>query len=420
MPALIEKQKPLPTEETATPVAGTIESPETNQSTGFFVSRRKLDLGQNSSKAMTIAAIVAVLAIGGVFALSHREGPGVKKPQAATTAAPVKPVAQSSAAYTPGDQAAVNADGKRDQAVSPSDIENTKNSDPNGDASLARAKPQIGPAPPKYAASQSVRSNLGAVPPFQPPTYTYGASAVPPIPSINTAGATEQARQYQDAVTKPSYVFAAQLASSGAGGDSASESITNFGLEPGFHLPAHLESSVSTLGGVPAVAIIEYNYVRGGRVIIPAGSRVIGKIGGASSTGLVQITFTEIFLPNGTTIPISAVALDSSLHPLKGVVTGKNTGKQIILGALSSAGSLGAGFLNSSNTVTQTDLARNQIAGNIGRSGDQAIQQLQVGQSIVVTVPSGQLVYVTFVAPVRAALPEASRATTRTAAAATN
>jgi spermidine/putrescine-binding protein len=51
--------------------------------------------------------------------------------------------------------------------------------------------------------------------------------------------------------------------------------------------------------------------------------------------------------------------------------------------------------------VTQTDLARNQIAANIGRSGDQAIQQLQVGQSIVVTVPSGVLVYVTFVAPVR-------------------
>jgi len=56
------------------------------------------------------------------------------------------------------------------------------------------------------------------------------------------------------------------------------------------------------------------------------------KIGGASSTGLVQITFTEIYLPNGTTIPINAVALDSSLHLIKGVVTGKNTGKQIILG----------------------------------------------------------------------------------------
>jgi hypothetical protein len=44
------------------------------------------------------------------------------------------------------------------------------------------------------------------------------------------------------------------------------------------------------------------------------------------------------------------------------------------------------------------------MAGNIGRSGDEAIQQLQVGQNIVVTVPSGTLVYVTFVAPVRGSL----------------
>jgi type IV secretory pathway VirB10-like protein len=351
---------------------------------------------------MTIAAIVAVAAIGGVFALSHREGAGTKKPQATKVATSVKPVSQPSAAYQPGDRAVDTLEGKRDQAVSASDIENTKNSNPDADSSIANPKRQIGPALPKYAATQSVRPNLGAVPPFQAPSYTYGATAVPPVPSIPTAGVTEQARQYQDAVTKPSYVFASTGAA-GAGADSGSESVTNFGLQPGFHLPAHLESSVSTLGSVPAVAIIEYNYVRGGRVIIPAGSRVIGKIGGASSTGLVQITFTEIYLPNGTTIPINAVALDSSLHLIKGVVTGKNTGKQIILGALSSAGSLGAGFLTSSNTVTQTDLARNQIAANIGRSGDQAIQQLQVGQSIVVTVPSGVLVYVTFVAPTRVA-----------------
>jgi type IV secretory pathway VirB10-like protein len=404
MPVLIEKQAPIPAEETAaaTPPVGTVESPEVNEDKGFFVSRRKVDFGQNSSKAMTIAGIVVVLAIGGVFAMSHKETRGSKKPQAsATPVKPVAPVTQPSAAYTPGDQPSVSMDGKRDQTVSATDIENTKNATPALDASLAKPKAQVGPTPPKYASTQSVRQNLGAVPPFQPPSYTYGASAVPPVPSINTAAGTEQARQYQDAVTKPSYVFAAQPASGAAIGDLA-DSITNFGLEPGFHLPAHLESSVSTLGGVPAVAIIEYNYVRDGRIVIPAGSRVIGKIGGASSTGLVQITFTEIYLPNGTTIPISAVALDSSLHLLKGIVTGKNTGKQMLLGALSSAGSLATGFLTSNNNaVTQADLARNQMAGNIGRAGDQAIQQLQIAQSIVVTVPSGVLVYVTFVAPVR-------------------
>ncbi len=417
MPVLIEKQQPLPTEEAATPVVGTVETPEVGQDKGFFVSRRKMAFGQISSKAMTIAAIVTVVAIGAVFAMSHREGAGTDKPQAKKVATSVKPVAQSSAAYQPGDRAVESSEGKGDQAVTPSDVENTKNSNPDADSSIANPERQIGPAPPKYAATQSVRTNLGAVPPFQAPTYMYGASAVPPIPSINTAGGTEQARQYQDAVMKPSYVFASQSGSTGAGSEKGSEPVTNFGLEPGFHLPAHLESSVSTLGGVPAVAIIEYNYVRDGRVVIPAGSRVIGKIGGASSTGLVQITFTEIYLPNGTTIPISAVALDSSLHLIKGVVTGKNTGKQIILGTLSSAGSLGAGFLSSnSNSITQTQLARNQIAANLGQSGDQAIQQLQVGQSIVVTVPSGVLVYVTFVAPVRGVAAGTAAGTSHTAA----
>ena len=247
MPALIEKQQPLPAEEAPTPVVGTVETPEATQEKGFFVSRRKVDFGQNSSKSMTIAAIVAVAAIGGVFALSHREGAGIKKPQAKMIAAPVKPVAQPSAAYQPGDRAVESLEGKRDQAVSASDIENTKNSNPDADSSIANPKRQIGPAPPKYAATQSVRPNLGAVPPFQAPSYTYGATAVPPVPSIPTAGVTEQARQYQDAVTKPSYVFASTGAGA-AGGESGSESVTNFGLEPGFHLPAHLESSVSTLG----------------------------------------------------------------------------------------------------------------------------------------------------------------------------
>jgi len=55
------------------PVVGAVETPEVNQDKGFFVSRRKVDFGQNSSKAMTIAAIVAVVAIGTV-SLFHREG----------------------------------------------------------------------------------------------------------------------------------------------------------------------------------------------------------------------------------------------------------------------------------------------------------------------------------------------------------
>jgi type IV secretory pathway VirB10-like protein len=211
-------------------------------------------------------------------------------------------------------------------------------------------------------------------------------------------------------------IFAAQLSSGSPAGAASSiaggaaEPITNFGLEPGFHVSAHLEASVSTVGGVPAVAVVEYDCIQNGRVVIPAGSRVVGKIVGASSTGLVNMFFTEIYLPNGTRAPINAVGLDQYLHQIKGIVTGKNTGKQFILASLTSVGSLGAGFLgnNNSGAITQADLARTQIASNIGNAGDQAVQRLQVSQSPVVTVPSGTLMYVTFIAAVRGSLEQAA------------
>jgi type IV secretory pathway VirB10-like protein len=405
MPELIEKQKPLPQDEPVSPTPSVEHSTEPEKKVGFFVSKRKPDLGQNNSKAITIGGVVAVLAIAAVFGLSHK-GSTTHKPQPPITnpKAPSKPSAtQADPAYMPGDHATQDVDGKHDAALSPDDIENTKGHAPDGNDILAPAKPSAGKP---YARTnafqqptfQQPRTNLGTVPSFQQPVYPYGSA--PAAPFVNP----EQARAYQDELSKPSFVFSAQTSSTGATSATASEPITNFGLEPGFHVSAHLESSVSTIGGVPAVAIIEYNYMRDGHIIIPAGARVIGKIGGASATGQVQITFSEIFLPNGSRVPINAVALDSSLHLVKGVVTGKNTGKQVLLGALTSAGSLTAGFLNSSSTVTQADLVRNQMAGHIGRSGDEAIQQLQVGQNIVVTVPSGTLVYVTFVAPVRGSL----------------
>ena len=182
---------------------------------------------------------------------------------------------------------------------------------------------------------------------------------------------------------------------------SAAEPVTNFGLEPGFHVAAHLESSASTVGGSPAVAIIEYDYTRDGKVLIPAGSRAVGKIQGASSTGLVSLTFTEIYMPDGTRIPINAVGLDDKLHMLKGKVTGKNTGKQLALAALTGVGSIGATFAvpNSNQTISQQQLAEEQMVSNSGRGVDQVVQQMEVSQHIVVTLPAGVQIFVTFVAP---------------------
>jgi type IV secretory pathway VirB10-like protein len=413
MPVLIEKQKALSPDEVIAPRGAPADPSEPQKDLGFFVSKRKLDLGQNSSRSMIFAGVVAVGLLALVFGMSHRDTPGSKKAAAAKPVAAIKEPVKQDGATVPGDHGTDDKNSKRDDATTAADVENTKNRNPDAAKAL-----DLKPSAAKTAGAP--RQNLGGVPPFRSPTYSYGNGPAPALsPYVNTIGANDPSKAYQDAVTKPSYVFSAAASTTGSGISGSAgggEPVTNFGLEPGLHVSAHLESSISTIGGVPAVAIIEYDYVRGGRVIIPAGSRVIGKMGGASSTGLVQVAFTEIYLPNGARIPINAVGLDSSLRLLKGVVTGKNTGKQILLGALSSIGSLGAGFLNSNNNnaITQADLARNQIASNLGRSGDQAIQQMQVGQSIVVTVPSGTLVYVTFVAPSRGAVTEAtaSRGTT--------
>jgi type IV secretory pathway VirB10-like protein len=433
MPA-IEEQQAMPSEEVLTPV-GPVDGDVAGKTPSFFVSKRQLNLGENKNNALMLAGALGVAGIVGVFMLSHSDKPGAKGAQPVAQVTSVKPPLRPSGGYVPGDQASASTESNVAPATSASDVENTKNrsGDVSGveSTSVSGSTGSSGSRSPEAALADTSRRkqrsgiengtspahSLNSVAPFQPPAYQQGMSSQN-LPYAGSGGSTtEQARSYADEVTKPSMIFAAQLTSgSPSGGASslnagnASEPITNFGLEPGFHVSAHLEASVSTVGGTPAVAVVEYDCIQNGRVVIPAGSRVVGKIMGASSTGLVNMSFTEIYLPNGTRAPINAVGLDQYLHQIKGIVTGKNTAKQFIIASLASVGSLGAGFFgnNNSGTITQADLARSQVASNIGNAGDQAVQRLQVSQSPVVTVPSGTLMYVTFITAVRGSLEQAA------------
>ncbi|RZU29035.1 TrbI/VirB10 family protein [Edaphobacter modestus] len=428
---VIEEQKVMPTEEVVPPI-GQDGIGQDGKPQSYFVSKRKMDLGENKNNVLLMGGALAAAALIGVLMLSHTDKPGPKPPQQPSRAI-AKPTAKGSASFTPGDKASTSTDPTSEPTTSAADIENTKGrsgetqgnplpseTGSTGQRNLAAGASGYGsqsrgkPGPLNYPGGN--RQQLGSVPPFQPPTYQ-SATSNQPAPYVGTGlSATDQARAYAEEVTKPSMIFAAQVTSSPATNVNAAgiEPITNFGLVPGFHVSAHLEASVSTVGGVPAVAVIEYDCMQNGTVIIPAGSRVIGKIMGASSTGLVNMAFSEIYLPSGTRAPINAVGLDQYLHQIKGNVTGKNTGKQFMLASLTSVGSLGAGFFgnNNSGAITQSTLAREQIASNIGNAGDQAIQRLQVSQSLVVTVPSGTLLYVTFVAPIRGTLQQAAATAT--------
>jgi type IV secretory pathway VirB10-like protein len=208
-------------------------------------------------------------------------------------------------------------------------------------------------------------------------------------------------------VTKPSLTFVLTSTDVKEPAHLASETpellVTNLGYEPGFHIATHLESVVTTATKAPAIAVVDFDYRRNGIVVIPAGSRVIGEIEQATSTGVVGLHFTSIHLPDGEDIAINAVGLDQRMGPLKGAVTGRNRGKQFGLAALSGLGSTAAMFVgnNANGALSEADLIRAQAAQNVGQAADSQIQQLGVTEHLIITVPAGTQVQVTFVSPAK-------------------
>ena len=77
----------------------------------------------------------------------------------------------------------------------------------------------------------------------------------------------------------------------------------------------------------PVVAVVEYTYAIGERIIVPAGARVYGQLQQADRSGLVGVKFDEIELLDGAREKIDAVGTGLDLGPIKGNVYGKNTGK---------------------------------------------------------------------------------------------
>ncbi len=220
-----------------------------------------------------------------------------------------------------------------------------------------------------------------------------------------TAQATQEARQEQEEYGKPSMVFVAHQSNNA---DKSSgllrPQVDNFGLASGYHVGARLESMASTALNAPVTAVVEYNYQRDGRVLIPAGARAIGKISQADATGIMNITFTAIEMPGGETVPISAIGATTSLQALKGQVTGKNVGRSLAVRSLAGLGEAGAmligqGGVNSS--VSESDMIRQRAAENIGNGADQQVTSLITTQHIVVSVPAGTEIYLIFTKPQR-------------------
>jgi hypothetical protein len=144
--------------------------------------------------------------------------------------------------------------------------------------------------------------------------------------------------------------------------------------------------------------VVEYTYSLGDHLVIPAGARVYGQLQQADRSGAVSIKFNEIQFLDGVREKLEAIGASLELGPIKGVVTGKNTGRNFLVRTASGIGSIAAMVVgnNNSGAFSEDDLIRQRIAENAGTAGDTEIMNMALTSRIVVSVPADTPIYIVF------------------------
>jgi len=210
---------------------------------------------------------------------------------------------------------------------------------------------------------------------------------------------------------KPSLVFvssesttnaAASLTRTEGGAAKAdvpgSEGISLDSLLPaGTRLVARLESPASTAVAAPVIAAIEYNYEQDGEIVVPAGSKALGKLEQANSTGYVSLRFDRIEFPDGTTGKMDGTSMGLDYAPVKGLVSGKRSGTRFLVQTLTGMGTVAAylvGGNNLSGPISDSALLRERLADNVAIAGQSEMNQVAFNQNIMVTVPGNTRFYI--------------------------
>jgi hypothetical protein len=169
-------------------------------------------------------------------------------------------------------------------------------------------------------------------------------------------------------------------------------------LAPGTRIRAKLQTAVSTAVQDTVVAEVEYTYAIGDKIVIPAGTKVYGKLIQADRNGYMNIKFDELEMLDRPPEKIEAIATGLDLGPLKGAVTGKNTGKNLLVKSISGIGSTLAMVAgnNTGSSFSEDDLIRERLAENIGTAGDSDIMSMAINSRVVVSTPADTKIYVVF------------------------
>jgi hypothetical protein len=145
------------------------------------------------------------------------------------------------------------------------------------------------------------------------------------------------------------------------------------------------------------VAIVEYNYERDREIVIPAGSRISGRLDAVDRSGYAQIRFDSLLLPSLPPLKLEGIATDLQLRPLRGHVEGKHAGKNLLVRSMAGIGEVaaavaGRGSLN--QPLSADDMLRERLSNNIGQAADQQLNILASTQQLVVSFAAGTEIYV--------------------------
>ncbi len=355
--------------------------------------KRSFRMAKDDKTVRLLIGFAGVVAVAFIMLIlfSDKGKPRTKKTADASLGRP-----KTAEAVAPNDNGSVVPQGSmqpmRDDQQQPgqvnaNDIENTK-------------KTRVSGGETKSAQADVQAKNLGQIPSF-PKSADNGDGWTPP-PYGQQDSAVANASQVQDkavdGLAKPSLVFTASTEKSSQSAPT-DQDIPLLDMGTGSRLAARLASVVTTAVDQPVIAIVEYSYEHDGQLIVPAGSKAVGSVHQADRSGYLQIHFDHLETPDGSSIPIDALATDTNLGPLRGKVTGTGRGKNFAVRAATGIGQMSAmlvGQPNLTGAISEADLMRMQLAENVGRAGDEEINRMTLVEHPIVTLPAGLPIYVVF------------------------
>jgi len=340
--------------------------------------------GISKSKLVLLGGGLAVAVLFFVFTAVVGKSPKkpTRQPSQQTTQEVTKPPKGS---VTPlMDTVRTPAPDNSNGQLGPGDIRRTRSLNDQ-----ARLKP--------VAAKPATAASLGSVPSFADTQQKWEDPA-----PYGGPPAADNSQAQQNSLKEPSIIFVRSVTQNQAGVapkvNSDDDGAAILELKPGTRIQAKLETQISSVVQAPVVAVVEYTYAIGDRIIVPAGARVYGQLQQADRSGLVSVKFGEIELLDGAREKIDAIGTGLDLGPIKGNVYGKNTGKNFLVRAASGIGSVLAEVAgnNSSAAFSEGDMLRERLAENIGTAGDSEVMRLNANSRVVVSVPADTKIYVVF------------------------